>query len=229
MKLVQHPNVVRLYEVSGSLELSKSKIVDCVANLIKCNQSNQVQGVRNPINCTKKILHLWQLKGALRYPSKGAKQFTLVLHMSLQHSFKMVLWCAVHPFFRAKIQVFRKLLNNKELCNWMFDWYFAFHVLQVIDTQTKLYLVLELGDGGDLYDYIMKHEGGLEEDRARKYFRQVTWFINFSIRNLIFFLSHQIVTAIQYCHKLHVVHRDLKPENVVFFEKLGMVKLTDLT
>ena len=45
--------------------------------------------------------------------------------------------------------------------------------LQVIDTQTKLYLVLELGDGGDLYDYIMKHEGGLEEDRARKYFRQV--------------------------------------------------------
>jgi len=79
---------------------------------------------------------------------------------------------------------------------------------EVIDTQTKLYLVLELGDGGDMYDYIMKHEGGLGEDKARKYFRQ-------------------IVTAIQYCHKLHVVHRDLKPENVVFFEKLGMVKLTD--
>ena len=55
----------------------------------------------------------------------------------------------------------------------MFERYLAFHVLQVIDTQTKLYLVLELGDGGDLYDYIMKHEGGLEEDRARKYFRQV--------------------------------------------------------
>ena len=42
---------------------------------------------------------------------------------------------------------------------------------EVIDTQTKLYLVLELGDGGDMYDYIMKHEGGLGEDRARKYFR----------------------------------------------------------
>lgn len=27
--------------------------------------------------------------------------------------------------------------------------------------------------------------------------------------------------------RLHVVHRDLKPENVVFFEKLGVVKLTD--
>jgi len=80
---------------------------------------------------------------------------------------------------------------------------------EVIDTQTKLYLILELADGGDMYDYIMKHEGrGLQEDAARKYFRQ-------------------IVHAIQYCHQLHVVHRDLKPENVVFFEKLGMVKLTD--
>lgn len=36
-----------------------------------------------------------------------------------------------------------------------------------------------------------------------------------------------MVHAISYCHQLHVVHRDLKPENVVFFEKLGMVKLTD--
>lgn len=79
---------------------------------------------------------------------------------------------------------------------------------QVIDTQTKLYLILELGDGGDLYDYIMKHEGGLSENLARDYFRQ-------------------IVRAISYCHQLHVVHRDLKPENVVFFEKLGVVKLTD--
>ena len=80
---------------------------------------------------------------------------------------------------------------------------------EVIDTQTKLYLVLELADGGDMYDYIMRHEGvGLDESAARKYFKQ-------------------IVQAIQYCHELHVVHRDLKPENVVFFQRLGLVKLTD--
>lgn len=59
---------------------------------------------------------------------------------------------------------------------------------EVIDTQTKLYLILELGDGGDLYDYIMKHDGGLSENLARDYFRQ-------------------IVRAISYCHQLHVVHR----------------------
>ncbi|CAL1584435.1 unnamed protein product [Knipowitschia caucasica] len=79
---------------------------------------------------------------------------------------------------------------------------------EVIDTATKLYLILELGDGGDMYDCIMKHEGGLGEEVAKCYFAQ-------------------IVHAISYCHKLHVVHRDLKPENVVFFEKQGVVKLTD--
>lgn len=45
---------------------------------------------------------------------------------------------------------------------------------EVIDTQTKLYLILELADGGDLYDYIMRHEEGLAEDQARNYFRQVS-------------------------------------------------------
>ncbi|KAM9776960.1 SNF-related serine/threonine-protein kinase isoform 1-T2 [Syngnathus typhle] len=79
---------------------------------------------------------------------------------------------------------------------------------EVIDTATKLYLILELGDGGDMFDCIMKHEGGLSEEVSKCYFAQ-------------------IVHAISYCHRLHVVHRDLKPENVVFFEKQGVVKLTD--
>ncbi|XP_061301423.1 SNF-related serine/threonine-protein kinase-like isoform X3 [Pezoporus flaviventris] len=71
---------------------------------------------------------------------------------------------------------------------------------EVIDTHAKLYLILELGDGGDMFDHIMRHEGGLAEARAKHYFAQ-------------------IVHAISYCHKLHVVHRDLKPENVVFFQE----------
>lgn len=79
---------------------------------------------------------------------------------------------------------------------------------EVIDTNSKLYLIQELGDGGDMYDYIMKHSNGLDEDQAKIYFCQ-------------------IVNAIKYCHDLKVVHRDLKPENVVFFQQTGQVKLTD--
>ena len=81
---------------------------------------------------------------------------------------------------------------------------------EVIDTATKLYLILELGDGGDLYDFIMKHERGVDEDVARNIFRQ-------------------IANGIHYCHRLHVVHRDLKPENLVFCNSSSrpIVKLTD--
>ncbi|KFD56750.1 hypothetical protein M513_02427, partial [Trichuris suis] len=79
---------------------------------------------------------------------------------------------------------------------------------EVMDTESKIFLILELGDY-DLYDFITrKAASGLRNDLARHYFSQ-------------------IVEAISYCHKLHVVHRDLKPENVVFFEKLDLVKLTD--
>ncbi|KAK2841859.1 hypothetical protein Q5P01_012059 [Channa striata] len=79
---------------------------------------------------------------------------------------------------------------------------------EVIDTPTTLYLVMELAEGGDLYDYILRHEGGVAEGTAKRHFVQ-------------------IVRAVAYCHQLHVVHRDLKPENVVFFPQQGSVKLTD--
>ncbi|VDM67612.1 unnamed protein product, partial [Strongylus vulgaris] len=61
---------------------------------------------------------------------------------------------------------------------------------EVIDTNTKLFLILELGDY-DMHDFIIKHENGVAEPLAQQYFCQ-------------------IITAIDYCHRLHVVHRDLK-------------------
>uniref|UniRef100_A0A1A8BGK4 SNF-related serine/threonine-protein kinase n=1 Tax=Nothobranchius kadleci TaxID=1051664 RepID=A0A1A8BGK4_NOTKA len=79
---------------------------------------------------------------------------------------------------------------------------------EVIDTPTTLYLVMELAEGGDLYDYILRHERGVAEVTAKRHFAQ-------------------IVRAVAHCHQLHVVHRDLKPENVVFFPQQGAVKLTD--
>lgn len=54
-----------------------------------------------------------------------------------------------------------------------------------------------------------------------------SWLLFLSLFKVAKCYFAQIVHAISYCHQLHVVHRDLKPENVVFFEKQGVVKLTD--
>lgn len=40
---------------------------------------------------------------------------------------------------------------------------------EVLASNSKIYLVLELIKGGDLFD-VIKHRNGLDEDTARKYF-----------------------------------------------------------
>ncbi len=76
----------------------------------------------------------------------------------------------------------------------------------VLVTATKMYLVMELVRGGELYDEIVAN-GRIEEHVARKYFQQ-------------------LVDALAYCHKRGVVHRDLKPENILL-DGHGNVKITD--
>ena len=132
-----------------------------------------------------------------------------------------VVYRAVHKFSGERVAV--KVIDKTKLDKVSYDHLFqevrcmklvqhrnVVRLYEVIDTPSKLYLILELGDGGDMYDYIMNHASGrgLSENKSRSYFAQ-------------------IAAAIKYCHDLHVVHRDLKPENVVFFKQTDQVKLTD--
>lgn len=70
----------------------------------------------------------------------------------------------------------------------------------------KVYLVLELVNGGELFDYIVAR-GRVKEKEARKLFRQ-------------------IVSAVEYCHGNLIVHRDLKPENLLL-DSEGNIKIND--
>nr|QSH71643.1 CBL-interacting protein kinase [Hedychium coronarium] len=77
---------------------------------------------------------------------------------------------------------------------------------EVIASKTKIYIVLELVDGGELFDKIANH-GKLKEDEARRYFQQ-------------------LINAVDYCHSRGVYHRDLKPENLIL-DSFGVLKVSD--
>ncbi|EEY62050.1 CBL-interacting serine/threonine-protein kinase, putative [Phytophthora infestans T30-4] len=77
---------------------------------------------------------------------------------------------------------------------------------EVLASRTKIFIVLELITGGELFDKIVS-EGRFSEETARFYFRQ-------------------LVDGVQYCHENGVCHRDLKPENLLLDEN-GDLKISD--
>ncbi|PON75488.1 Calcium/calmodulin-dependent/calcium-dependent protein kinase [Parasponia andersonii] len=79
-------------------------------------------------------------------------------------------------------------------------------LFEVMASKTKIYIVLEFVDGGELFDKIAKH-GRLKEDEARSYFQQ-------------------LINAVDYCHSRGVFHRDLKPENLLL-DSYGLLKVSD--
>jgi len=77
---------------------------------------------------------------------------------------------------------------------------------QVIDTEQKIFLVMEYCPGGELFDYIVERDR-LTEEEARLFFRQ-------------------IVSAVAYIHHKGYAHRDLKPENLLLDDN-NQLKLID--
>lgn len=69
------------------------------------------------------------------------------------------------------------------------------------------YLIMEYIDGGELFHYVDQRKG-LPEDETVYIFRQ-------------------IVSALLYCHRMHICHRDLKPENILLNQEDLTVKLID--
>lgn len=77
-------------------------------------------------------------------------------------------------------------------------------------SNSKLYIVMEYIDGGDLASLIKSRK------KRNKYLSE----------DVILKIFIQIVVAIQYIHSQKVVHRDLKPQNI-FMTKLDVVKIGD--
>ncbi len=78
----------------------------------------------------------------------------------------------------------------------------------VIKKTLQTYCIMEYLEGGELLDYL-KEVQRLSETLAREIF-------------------HQIISAIDYCHKQKIIHRDLKLENILKVNKeSNEVKIVD--
>jgi len=80
---------------------------------------------------------------------------------------------------------------------------------EIFETGKKLYMVLELLRGGELFDRIVK-KGSYSEREAAE-------------------LTKKLAKAIAYLHSIGVVHRDLKPENLLYDTTAddAEIKITD--
>ena len=81
------------------------------------------------------------------------------------------------------------------------------HLYNVIDTKDKIYLITEYIKGIELFDYIVKKKKLSEKESC------------------IFF--QQIISGIEYLHKIKYVHRDIKPENILINEENNELKIVD--
>ncbi|CAN4095010.1 unnamed protein product [Withania somnifera] len=77
---------------------------------------------------------------------------------------------------------------------------------EVLASKTKIYMVLEYVNGGELFDRIAS-KGKLSETQGRKLFQQ-------------------LIDGVSYCHDKGVFHRDLKLENVLI-DGGRNIKITD--
>ncbi|XP_059302439.1 CBL-interacting serine/threonine-protein kinase 4-like [Lycium ferocissimum] len=77
---------------------------------------------------------------------------------------------------------------------------------EVMATKSKIYLIMELAPGGDLFSKLNRR-GRISYSTARYYF-------------------HQLVSALHFCHQKGVAHRDLKPQNLLL-DGEGRLKVSD--
>ncbi|VFQ65986.1 unnamed protein product [Cuscuta campestris] len=77
---------------------------------------------------------------------------------------------------------------------------------EVMATRTKIYLVVELAHGGELFSKLTR-SGRFSLSTARYYF-------------------HQLVFALHFCHQQGVAHRDIKPQNLLL-DRDDKLKISD--
>jgi len=99
---------------------------------------------------------------------------------------------------RSEVAIMRLLNHNNVV-----------QLKEVFEDKQKMYLIMELVEGGELFDRI----------RKKKVFSEFT----------AFFITRQLLDTVKYLHDVGIVHRDIKPENILLTDdsEIPTVKLAD--
>ncbi|XP_027116398.1 CBL-interacting serine/threonine-protein kinase 7 [Coffea arabica] len=102
----------------------------------------------------------------------------------------------LEQFIIREVSVMRRLNHHPSILK----------IHEVMATKTKIYLVMELAPGGELFSKLQQR-GKFSESTARNYF-------------------HQLISALHFCHQNGVAHRDIKPQNMLL-DQHGNLKISD--
>ena len=67
--------------------------------------------------------------------------------------------------------------------------------INIMESKTDMYIIMEKVEGGELHEYLQKRNRLSELEAV--------------------YITYQILTGIEYIHKIGIIHRDLKPDNIL--------------
>ncbi|KAL8591710.1 Serine/threonine-protein kinase H1 [Nucella lapillus] len=88
--------------------------------------------------------------------------------------------------FEAELNVLRRVRHR-----------YIIQLVEVFETPEKVYMVMELATGGELFDRIIAKGSFTERDAVR--------------------VLRMVLEGVDYLHGLGIAHRDLKPENLLYY------------
>lgn len=151
---------------------------------------------------TRKVEEYYEFKEKLGTGKFSEVYMAVEMSSNLQWAVKVVekkrLSEQEREMLRSEVAIMRLLNHNNVV-----------QMKEVFEDKQKMYLIMELVEGGELFDRI----------RLKKVFSEYTSF----------FIIRQLLDAVKYLHDVGIVHRDIKPENILLTDdsEIPIIKLAD--